>query len=437
MPKKLLLADDSITIQKVISITFASEDFVITVVGDGDSAIKKAKETVPDIILADVAMPGKSGYEVCNAVKGDPALKNIPVMLLAGTFEPLNKAEAAKVKADDSIVKPFESQELIDKVKNLLAKAKGAPAAAPVIEEAGMEIPLEEGPEIIAAEPAIEPAGEEIMLGEGENFLGFGEEEQPAKPAPQQELIVAEEAGGFMDLEFGEEELKPQKAAPPPPPQRPVTPPPPPRQAAPPPPPPRPIAPPPPRQAAPPPPPIKEDVFTFGEPEGGPSFEPFTAEPVEEPALSAETFWAEPAANVPAPEEPTPPEPAADIWQEEPAVPRPPKQAPPPPLEGVRPRPAAPPHAAEASFAMRDAQKPVIAQVVNQAVKQAAERITAEAAERLKGVSGYPREQVEQTIERIAREVIEEIAWEIVPELAEELLAFEIGKFKDIWAKSR
>ena len=203
MPKKLLLADDSITIQKVISITFASEDFVITVVGDGDSAIKKAKEIVPDIILADVAMPGKSGYEVCSAVKADPALKNIPVMLLAGTFEPLNKAEAAKVKADDSIVKPFESQELIDKVKNLLAKAKGAPIAAPVIEEAGMEVPFEEGPEIIAAEPAIEPAGEEIMLGGEESFLGFDEEERPAKPAPKQELIVAEETGGFMDLEFG------------------------------------------------------------------------------------------------------------------------------------------------------------------------------------------------------------------------------------------
>lgn len=467
MPKKLLLADDSITIQKVISITFASEDFAITVVGDGDSAIKKAKEIVPDIILADVAMPGKSGYEVCSAVKADPALKNIPVMLLAGTFEPLNKADAAKVKADDSIVKPFESQELIDKVKNLLAKAAGAPAAAPVIEEVAMEVPLEEGPEIIAAEPPIEPAGEEIMLGGEESFLGFGEEEQPAKPAPQQELIVAAETGGFMDLEFGEEELKPQKVAPPP--QRPVAPPPPPprpaappqppqRQAAPPPPkqaapppPPRPVAPPPqrpiappPRQAAPPPPPpIEENVFTFGEPEAGPSFEPFTAEPVEETAPPAETFWAEPAANVPSPaieayqEEPMPPEPAADIWQEEPAAPEPPKQTPPPPLESVRPRPAAPPHAAETSFAMRDAQKPVIAQVVNQTVKQAAERITEKAAEHLKGVSSYPREQVEQTIERIAREVIEEIAWEIVPELAEELLAFEIGKFKDIWAKSR
>ncbi len=86
---------------------------------------------------------------------------------------------------------------------------------------------------------------------------------------------------------------------------------------------------------------------------------------------------------------------------------------------------------------MRDAQKPMVAQVVNKAVKQASLKITEEAAERLKGVSGYPKEQVEQTIERIAREVIEEIAWEIVPELAEELLALEIGRFKEVWTKAR
>ena len=121
MPKKLLLADDSVTIQKVISITFASEDYELVVVGDGDSALSKAKEFAPDLILADVVMPGKNGYELCEAVKTDQVLNSIPVILLAGTFEPLDKEEAARVKADDSIVKPFESQELIDKVDALLA----------------------------------------------------------------------------------------------------------------------------------------------------------------------------------------------------------------------------------------------------------------------------------------------------------------------------
>jgi len=113
MPKKILLADDSITIQKVISITFASEDYDLIIVGDGDAAVAKIKEVKPDLIVADVAI---------EIIKQDPGLRHIPVILLSGTFEPLNDKEARRVKADDHIVKPFESQELIEKVKNLLAK---------------------------------------------------------------------------------------------------------------------------------------------------------------------------------------------------------------------------------------------------------------------------------------------------------------------------
>ncbi|MFN7132171.1 MAG: PleD family two-component system response regulator, partial [Myxococcales bacterium] len=85
MPKKLLLADDSITIQKVVAITFANEDYQITAVDNGEDALNKARELVPDVILADVVMPRRNGYEVCEAVKGDPGLKHIPVLLLAGT----------------------------------------------------------------------------------------------------------------------------------------------------------------------------------------------------------------------------------------------------------------------------------------------------------------------------------------------------------------
>ena len=87
MSKKILLADDSVTIQKVITITFASEDYELEVVGDGDAAIRKAKEFLPDIILADVAMPGKTGYEVSEIIKKDRRTSHIPVLLLAGTFE--------------------------------------------------------------------------------------------------------------------------------------------------------------------------------------------------------------------------------------------------------------------------------------------------------------------------------------------------------------
>ncbi len=128
MSKKLLLADDSITIQKVVGITFAGAEYELTAVGDGDSALEKARAERPDIILADVCMPGKSGYELCAAVKGDPSLSDVPVLLLTGTFEPFDESKATESGADGWVAKPFESQTLIGKVEDLLARcAEAAP----------------------------------------------------------------------------------------------------------------------------------------------------------------------------------------------------------------------------------------------------------------------------------------------------------------------
>ncbi|HSN91927.1 MAG TPA: response regulator, partial [Anaeromyxobacteraceae bacterium] len=132
MPKNLLLADDSITIQKVVGITFANEDYKVTAVDNGEAAIVKAREMKPDVILADVVMPRKNGYEVCEAVKNDPSLKHIPVLLLSGTFEAFDEARARGAKADGHIAKPFESAALISRVKELVeGKAPAAAAAAP------------------------------------------------------------------------------------------------------------------------------------------------------------------------------------------------------------------------------------------------------------------------------------------------------------------
>ncbi len=128
MSKKLLLADDSITIQKVIQITFAHEDYDLTITDNGDAALAKARELKPDLVMADVYMPGKNGYELATAIKQDPALQNTPVLLLAGSFEPFDEEKARSCQADAWIEKPFESQNLIDKVAELLSSA---PSAAP------------------------------------------------------------------------------------------------------------------------------------------------------------------------------------------------------------------------------------------------------------------------------------------------------------------
>ncbi len=122
MPKTLLLADDSVTIQKVVGLTFASEDITLVSVDNGDDALARARELRPDLVMADVVMPGRNGYEVCEAIKADPALRHIPVLLLSGTFETFDDERARAAGADGHITKPFEAQALIDTVHRLLTR---------------------------------------------------------------------------------------------------------------------------------------------------------------------------------------------------------------------------------------------------------------------------------------------------------------------------
>jgi CheY-like chemotaxis protein len=131
MGKTLLLADDSVTIQKVVGISFASEDIAITTVDNGDDAIAKARELRPDMVLADVVMPGKNGYEVCEAIKADASLQHIPVLLLTGTFEAFDEERAEQAGAVGHVSKPFEAQTLVERVKEILARAPAPPVAAP------------------------------------------------------------------------------------------------------------------------------------------------------------------------------------------------------------------------------------------------------------------------------------------------------------------
>ena len=158
----ILLADDSITIQKVVGIIFGSDDYTLTVVDNGKAAVQKAQELQPDVLLIDALMPGMSGYEVCEAIRKDVALAAKPVLLLTGSFEPFDEDKARQCGADDHIVKPFESQQIVAKVQELyqlgLNRAGSAPAAAPEV------IPVVTAPEpeltsesTISFEPVPEP----------------------------------------------------------------------------------------------------------------------------------------------------------------------------------------------------------------------------------------------------------------------------------------
>ncbi len=119
MSMKILLADDSITIQKVIGIIFGGDEYALTVVDNGKAAVEKALEISPDVLLIDALMPGMSGYEVCETIRANPALSAKPILILTGSFEPFDEDKAKGCGADDFLAKPFESQQIVAKVKEL------------------------------------------------------------------------------------------------------------------------------------------------------------------------------------------------------------------------------------------------------------------------------------------------------------------------------
>ena len=119
--KKILLADDSITIQKVVELTFSEDEYQVSCVSNGAQALKKITEWCPDVALLDVIMPERNGYEVCEEMKRNPATAGIPVLLLSGTFEPFDQKRADAAGARGHLTKPFESQALVSKVEGLLA----------------------------------------------------------------------------------------------------------------------------------------------------------------------------------------------------------------------------------------------------------------------------------------------------------------------------
>ncbi len=145
---KLLLADDSITIQRVIELTFSGEDVHVIAVSDGEQAIARIPTERPDIVLADIGMPKRSGYEVAAFVKGHPDFKHIPVLLLAGAFEPVDDAKASEAGCDGVLVKPFEPQHVISRVRELLDGGKGSPtqAAAATVARPVERLTRESGP---------------------------------------------------------------------------------------------------------------------------------------------------------------------------------------------------------------------------------------------------------------------------------------------------
>ncbi|HTP57398.1 MAG TPA: response regulator, partial [Spirochaetia bacterium] len=125
----ILVADDNSNIQKMVGIALKDQGIDVIAVGNGEAAVRKLAEAVPDLILADIFMPVRNGYEVCEYVKKDDRFAHVPVVLLVGAFDPLDEREVERVRADGVLKKPFVPPEpLIELVKSLLGKSAGAAA---------------------------------------------------------------------------------------------------------------------------------------------------------------------------------------------------------------------------------------------------------------------------------------------------------------------
>lgn len=154
MPKTVLLADDSATIRKVVELTFSDTDIRVVAVSDGRQALERLEQLDPDLVLADVVMPEPSGYEICSRVKA--SRRPVPVLLLAGTFEPFDEQRAVDCGADGQLVKPFDSRELLERVQLLLS---GRPAPVERSAELQETSPRET---LRAPEPAAEPPPQDV-----------------------------------------------------------------------------------------------------------------------------------------------------------------------------------------------------------------------------------------------------------------------------------
>jgi CheY-like chemotaxis protein len=205
---KILVADDNSNIQKMVGLALKDHGIEVVAVGNGEAAVRKISDVHPDLVLADVFMPVRNGYEVCKYVKENKDLAHIPVILLVGAFDPLDEQEAQSAGADGVLKKPFVPPDpLISMVKSALVRA-GVPHKGfnPNKEKEPAEIPP--APEVAAAPKVRAPKPEVPEFSTAESFV----DEVPAQPAAVN-IGSGQQPVAFGSL-LGTEEEAPELTAP-------------------------------------------------------------------------------------------------------------------------------------------------------------------------------------------------------------------------------
>ena len=205
MPRKILLADDSVTAQNMGKKILSDAGYQVFAVSNGSAALKKASELKPDVIVLDVYMPGYSGLEVCKRLKESPETAGIPVLLTVGKLEPFKPEESKKAGADAFIVKPFEASELLAVVEKLEAML----AAKPEVPKSRLSRMLSSLEESAPPKPA--PSAEDGWKSRLTIPAKQASKSKGAAKPEEQEEDISSFGTGFRDLREEDSLREPEK----------------------------------------------------------------------------------------------------------------------------------------------------------------------------------------------------------------------------------
>src|SRR5688572_9945201 len=157
VPTKILVADDSATMRRVLEMTFAGEDARVVSVDSGEAAVNKAAELQPDVVFADASMSGVDGYEVARRIKQNPQLSKVAVIVMASQHTPYDDGKGRAAGVDDHIPKPFDTQSVIDRVSQVLGRPRNLPAGSASGVEPARAVPPPPAPRAAAPLPPAAP----------------------------------------------------------------------------------------------------------------------------------------------------------------------------------------------------------------------------------------------------------------------------------------
>ena len=198
MSKIVLCVDDSATMQQVADITFRGTEFTYVGARNYDEAMEKAKGQKPAVVLADSVMTGKTGYDLCLAMKSDSAFASVPVVILVGNGAPYDSAKGVQVGADANLPKPWDTQTMLEKVTEIVTKAASGvakPGQGAAVQPAASAAPVAAAAAAAKSVPAAaagaQPPRSATIMGMPTIKMPAGTAQPAQPPAPSRTTVMA------------------------------------------------------------------------------------------------------------------------------------------------------------------------------------------------------------------------------------------------------